>query len=64
MMGFDLLLIAGVIAYALRWRSQVNQTGPASPSQTPLEILKARYVRGEITREQYGSMRADIGQKS
>jgi uncharacterized membrane protein len=61
MMGFDLLLIAGVIAYVLGWRPQFNQTGPAETSQTPLEILKARYVRGEITREQYEAMKADIG---
>jgi uncharacterized membrane protein len=61
MMGFDLLLVAGVIAYVLGWRPQFNQTGPAETSQTPLEILKARYVRGEITREQYEAMKADIG---
>ena len=61
MMGFDLLLIVGVIAYALGWRPQFNPTKPDQISQTPLEILKARYVRGEISREQYEAMRADIG---
>lgn len=60
MMGFDLLLIAGVIAYALGWRPQFNQTGPAQTKLTPLEILKARYVRGEISREQYEAMKVDI----
>ena len=60
MMGFDLLLIVGVIAYALGWRPQLNQTSSAQTSQTPLEILKGRYVRGEITREQYEAMKADI----
>ena len=61
MMGFDLLLIVGVIAYALVWRPQLNQTSSAQTSQTPLEILKARYARGEITREQYEAMKSDIG---
>ena len=61
MMGFDLLLIVGVIAYALGWRPQFNQTGPAQTKETPLEILKARYVRGEITREQYEAMKVEIG---
>jgi uncharacterized membrane protein len=61
MMGFDLLLIIGVIAYALGWRPQLNQTGPAQNRQTPLEVLKARYVRGEINREQYEAMKGDIG---
>ncbi len=61
MMGFDLILIVGVIAYVLGWRPQFNQTRPAQTSQTPLEILKARYARGEITREQYELMKQDIG---
>ena len=61
MMGFDLLLLVGVIAYVLGWRPQFNQTGSAPTSHTPLEILKARYVRGEITREQYEAIKADIG---
>ncbi len=60
MMGFDLLLIAGVIAYALGWRPQFNQTGSAQTKQAPLEVLKARYVRGEISREQYEAMKVDI----
>jgi len=60
MMGFDLLLL-GVIAYALGWRPQFNQTGSAQTSHTPLEILKARYACGEITREQYETMKSDIG---
>ena len=60
MMGFDLIIIAVSITYALRWRSQVNQTEPSSTSQTPLERLQARYARGEITREQYESMKANI----
>jgi putative membrane protein len=63
MMGFGLiipLLLIGGIAYALGWRPQFNQTGSAQTKQTPLEILKARYVRGEISREQYETMKVDI----
>ena len=60
MMGFDLLLIAGVIAYVLGWRPQFNQAGPAHTSQTPLEILKARYVRAEINREEYEQVRREL----
>jgi uncharacterized membrane protein len=60
-MGLDLVLLAGVIAYALGWRPQFNQSGPAQGRQTPLEILKARYVRGEINHEQYEAMKGDIG---
>jgi putative membrane protein len=63
MMGFDLIfiaVIAGGIAYALGWRPQFNQTGPTQTSQTPFEILKTRYARGEITREDYEQLRQDL----
>ena len=57
MMGFwlivPLLLIGAVVAFVLGLRPQINQTGPAQTGQSPAEILKARYVRGEITREEY-----------
>ena len=64
MMGLELillpLLLIGAIAYALGWRPQFNQTGTAKSSQTPEEILKARYARGEISREEYDQMRRDL----
>ena len=63
MMGFGFiipLLVIGGIAYALGWRPQFNQNGPAQTKQTPLELLKERYARGEITREQYDQMRLDL----
>ena len=63
MMGLDLLflvVIAGGIAYALGWRPQSNQTRSSQTGQSPVEILKARYVRGEITREEYEQMRRDL----
>ncbi len=60
MMGFEFLvplLLIGAVAYALGWRPQFNQTGPAQTNQTPVEILNARYARGEISREEYDQMR-------
>jgi putative membrane protein len=63
MMGFGLiftLVVIGAIAYALGWRPQINRSGPMPTSQTPLEILKARYARGEINREEYEKMRRDL----
>ncbi len=63
MMGLDLIflvVIGGVIAYALGWRPQINQSRPAQTSQTLLEILKARYARGEISREEYEQARRDL----
>ena len=66
MMGFGLLvllvplLLIGVVAYALGWRPQSNQTRPALTSQTSQEILKARYAGGEISREEYDQMLRDL----
>jgi uncharacterized membrane protein len=54
------LLLIGAVAYAFGWRPQFNQTWPAENSQTPFEILKARYARGEINREEYEQMRLDL----
>ncbi len=36
---------------------QMRQSGRA---QTPLDILDARYARGEITRDEYQEMKADL----
>jgi len=63
MMGLGLilpLLLLGVIIYLLGWRPQ----GEFLPKQqrSALDILKERYARGEITREQYEQMRADLNQ--
>lgn len=33
----------------------------STPSQPPLDILKARYAKGEITQEQFEQMRRDLG---
>jgi uncharacterized membrane protein len=66
MMGFELILVPliliSVVAYALGWRPQFNQTKPAQTRQPSEEILKARYARGEITREEYEQMRWDLEQ--
>ncbi len=63
MMGFGLIVtvaVIGAIAYGLGWRPQFNTTKPDEKGQTPLEQLKARYARGEITREMYEQMRRDL----
>ncbi len=63
MMGFGLIIpfvLFCALAYALGWLPQFNQTRPAHSSQTPLEVLKERYARGEITHEEYDQIRRDL----
>jgi putative membrane protein len=63
MMRSDLIfvvLIVGAIAYAVGWRPQFNQTGRTQAGPTPLDVLQARYARGEITRDEYDQMHRDL----
>lgn len=64
MMGWIILLpllLIAVIAIAIGWRpdQQLRQT-PREPRRDPLEILKARYARGEIGRDEYEEMRREL----
>ncbi len=57
-------IIIGVVALVV-WLVRGSQTSirttlPAA-QQTPLDILKMRYARGEISKEQYEQMRQDLG---
>ena len=66
MMGFGLIwviLLVAVVAYLMGWRPEnLNVGGPREhrAQQTPLGILKERYARGEITKEEYHRMRDDV----
>lgn len=58
MMGFWVLILAGV-GLIVGWLLRQAPSGE-SASRRPLDILKERYARGEITREQYEQMRRDL----
>ena len=69
MMGLDLLIGAAVVAYVLGWRphqhrwqlGQSDRRTSSSASQataeSPLDILKARYARGEISTDEFEQAR-------
>jgi len=58
MLVFWVLLIAGIVLLVV-WG--VRQSGPgAGASHRPLGILKERYARGELTRQQYAQMRRGL----
>ncbi len=62
MVVFSVLVIAGIIwlIVTLARGGQTN-IGMSPAGQTPLDILKARYAKGEITKEQFDSMKHDLG---
>ena len=64
---FSLALLVGLVLFiiwAVRRMSKGSGVAPAAPAvqgQTAAkEILQARYARGEITREQYQEILADL----
>ena len=64
MMLFGLLipiLLIAALAYAFGWRPGQGATlGSFGNRQTPLDVLKERYARGEISREVFEEMRRDL----
>ncbi len=62
MLIIPILIIGGIV-----WLVVTLVRGSQGPSlitshrETPLDILKARYARGEITKEQFEEMKRDLG---
>lgn len=63
---FPILLIAA-LAYAFGWRpgqpinnGSFGNLGSFGSRQSPLDVLKERYARGEISRAEYEVMRQDL----
>jgi putative membrane protein len=56
MLAFWVLVIAGAVV-AVRWSEHPRRR---RPPETPLEILRRRYAAGELTKEQFESMKRDV----
>ena len=59
LMGLVILILIGVLIYFLFKSSKTGSFGQ-TPNETPLDILKKRYARGEITKEQFEEMKKDL----
>ena len=60
-MWIILLVVVGVILYVV-FSSKKSGSGSILPRERPIDILKQRYARGEITREQFQEMKRDLEQ--
>ena len=55
------LIIAGVVWLVQSLARGTGSSSGAPPGESPLEILKRRYAKGEITKEQFEEMKRDLG---
>ena len=57
---FNLAIIIGIVILVVWAVKRFTSDSISSGSQTPREILQARYARGEITRDQYQQILQDL----
>jgi len=53
-----LILIVGIVYFVVMGTKSKGQTGV--PDEKPLDILKKRYAKGEITKDEYDRTRKDL----
>ena len=57
MLAFWILIIVGIVI-SIRWLIYQLKSGVSG--KMPLEILKERYAKGEISREEFEKMKKDL----
>ncbi len=57
---FWALILVGIMLLVVWVVLNVSKTSQPSNSDPAIEILKARYVRGEITKEQFNAIKRDL----
>ena len=58
-MGLLFLVVIGILIYFFIQASKSGKAGGPS-AETPLEILKKRYAKGEINKEEYEKIKQDL----
>ena len=57
---FWALIIGGIVLLVVWLARNGKSLVPASKSESALDILKARYAKGEITKEQFDAIKRDL----
>jgi putative membrane protein len=59
-MGLFFLLFIGLVVYLIAKSTKATPTEVSLKENTSLEILKKRYARGEINKEEYDRIKKDL----
>jgi putative membrane protein len=60
MLAFWLLILVGIVLLIRRMWEQSGRWQGSGLSESAQEILRKRYARGEINKEQFEQMKADV----
>jgi putative membrane protein len=52
--------IIALVVWLVRSLARPSQTGPSDSPLSPLDIAKARYARGEISKEEFEQLKKDL----
>ena len=58
-MGILIIIVIGVVVYFIIQSTRAKTSG-GPLQETPLDILKKRYAKGEISKEEYERMKNDL----
>lgn len=56
---FWILVVVGLV-FLIKWLAQQSRPRETRESESPLEILKKRYAKGEIDKEEFDQKKKDL----
>ena len=59
MLIFWVLIIVGIVIF-VRWIINQTKLNDGKTGKEPLEILKGRYAKGEVTKEEFERIKKDL----